>query len=157
MDGRSVTRRLKAVTAALGLAALLLAPADATAGDDAIGMVKASSGQAVIVSGDKTRSAEVGAVIRRHDRLETGADGAIGVTFRDDTRVSLGPRSQLQVSDFEFQPRQRRFAFVARLIRGSMMYASGLIAKRAPASVAVVTPVGTIGVSGTRLLIDIAP
>jgi hypothetical protein len=157
MDGPSVTRRLKAVTAALGLAALLLASSGAAAGDDAIGMVKASSGHAVIVSGDRTRNAEVGALIRRHDRLETGADGAVGVTFRDDTRLSLGPRSRLQLSNFEFQPRERRFAFVANLVQGSMMYVSGLIAKRAPAAVAVVTPVGTIGVSGTRLLIDIAP
>jgi hypothetical protein len=157
MDGRWIMRRLNASTVALGFAALLFAPFGAFAGDDAIGMVKASSGHAFIISGNAWRNAAVGALIRRHDRLETGVDGAVGVTFRDDTRLSLGPHSQLKLSTYQFQPRQRHFAFVATLMRGSMMYVSGLIAKRAPEAVAVVTPVGTIGVDGTRLLVDIAP
>jgi len=35
------------------------------------------------------------------------------------------------------------------------MFVSGLIAKLSPSSVALQTPVGTLGVRGTRFLVDV--
>lgn len=134
-----------------------LLPQGASADDTAIGMVKSISGRAFIVAGGRARSAAIGVPVYRDDSLETEAGGALGVAFTDNTVLSLGPHSQLTMTDYRFQPRSGKFAFVARLAHGTMMYVSGLIAKLAPDSVAFHTPVGTIGVEGTRFLVDIGP
>jgi len=139
----------------LSLAFSLPLPGAAFADEVQIGTVKTVKGKAYIVSGGQETLATVGAAVRQNDTLKTASDGAVGVTFVDNTTLSLGPKSELAVTSYIFQPRVDKFSFVAQLTKGSFMFVSGLIAKLSPSSVALQTPVGTLGVRGTRFLVDV--
>jgi hypothetical protein len=78
----------------------------------------------------------------------------MGVIFRDDALVSLGPNSQVKIDDFVFQPDKGRFSFLSRLIQGTAAFVSGQIAKLAPDAMQVQTPIATIGVRGTRFAVQ---
>lgn len=135
------------------LAAFL--PRAAFSAEAEIGMVKAVNGHAFIVTAGRPVSARIGMTLHQNDSLETETGGALGVTFIDNTTLSLGPNSLLTVTAYVFEPRARKFAFAATLSKGSMMWASGLMTKLAPDAVALYTPFGTIGVHGTRFLVDV--
>ena len=120
-----------------------------------IGTVKSVSGDVRIARGGQEIKADSGAALQQQDVLKTGADGALGVTFRDNSTVSLGPNTELAVETFVFEPAQKKFGFASRMTRGTAMFVSGAMAKMAPESVSVSTPTSTIGVRGTRFLVEV--
>jgi hypothetical protein len=87
------------------------------------------------------------------DAIETGRDGAVGIILRDDSLVSLGPESALTMKKFQFVPSEGKLGLVARLSRGTLEYVSGIIARLAPESVRFDTPVSTIGIRGTHIVV----
>lgn len=89
------------------------------------------------------------------DTIKTGADGSVGVTFRDNTILSLGPNSVVVIQEFLFAPAQGKLSLVTRLIKGTAAYLFGVIAKLSPQSVRFETPVATVGFRGTKVLVKI--
>ena len=152
--------RLERCLAPLCLSAVLLvglAPAAAAqTRDQTIGVVKTLSGSATLTRADVTGTLRAGASMREGDRIDTGADGSVGVTFRDNTRIALGPRSRVVLARFVFKPADKQYGFGLSLARGTLEYMSGLIAKLAPEAVSIETPTSTIGVRGTRFLARVA-
>jgi hypothetical protein len=90
------------------------------------------------------------------DALRTGADGRIGVTLRDETRISLGPGSEVRLDRFLYSPADGQFGFVLKIVRGIAAYVSGRIAKLSPDAIRLETPTAIVGVRGTRLVIQVA-
>ena len=129
---------------------------EASSEDNVIGRVKTVSGDANIITGNETHPADLGSAVFQGDILETGVDGSLGVVFSDESRISLGPDTSLTVDEYVFEPKQNEGSFLSRMTRGSLLYVSGLIAKIKPESAAVETPVGTIGIRGTRFLVKVA-
>ena len=80
----------------------------------------------------------------------------MGIILRDDSMLSLGPGSSLFLEKFRFAPAARRFGLVSRLSRGTLEYISGLIGKLSPESVRFDTPVSSIGVRGTHIIVKAA-
>ena len=117
----------------------------------AAGRVKVASGEAFIVRGTKNIPAKVGELVYESDSLRTGADGRVGVTLKDDTRVSLGPSSEVRVERFAYAPAEGRLGVVLKFARGVAAYVSGQIAKLAPDAVRLETPAAIVGVRGTSL------
>jgi hypothetical protein len=117
----------------------------------AAGLVKVTSGSAVVVRDGVERPAKIGFPVFASDHLKTGADGLLGLTLKDDTRVSLGPNSELRLDHFEFAPADGRFGLVLKFVRGVAAYVSGRIAKLSPDSVRLETPAAIVGVRGTTL------
>jgi hypothetical protein len=135
---------------------LLLITTGASAQEgDVIGYVKTVSGEAYVQRGDVRVPAEAGTPVYRGDVLHTGAPGALGVTLKDSTRLSLGSDSELTLRQFAFVPSENELGFVARLTRGTLLYVSGVIAKLSADAVSVETPVATIAVRGTRFLVRV--
>ena len=122
-----------------------------------IGRVKVSSGAAFIVRDGAQVPAQVGQTLLEADGLRTGGDGKIGVTLTDDTRLSLGPNSELKLDRFLFTPADSTFGLVVKFVKGAATYVSGRIAKFAPDSVRLETPASIIGVRGTTLAIQVQP
>jgi hypothetical protein len=122
----------------------------------AAGRVKVVSGAAFIVRGATTIPATVGEFVFETDSVRTGPDGRIGITLKDDTRVSLGPDSEVQVNRFSYAPGEGRLALALQFVRGMAGYISGRIAKLAPNAVKLETPAAIVGVRGTSLAIRIA-
>ena len=123
----------------------------------AAGRIKVSSGAAFIVRDGAQLPAQVGQLVYETDGLRTGADGKVGVTLNDDTRLSLGPNSELKLDRFTYAPAESSFGLVLKFVRGAATYVSGRIAKLAPDSIRLETPASIIGVRGTTLAIQVQP
>jgi hypothetical protein len=135
---------------------VFLAP-PAAAEDGRIGTIKTLRGAAQVIAAAGVVAATIGGAVHQNDTLETGTDGAIGVTFIDNTTLSMGATSRITLTKVVFNPDQGDFAFASNIVKGTFMFVSGSIAKLAPQTVQVTTPVSTIGVRGTRFLIKIEP
>jgi hypothetical protein len=121
------------------------------------GRVKVVSGSAFIVRSGETIRAEVGQPVFESDSLRTGEDGSIGVTLDDDTRLSLGPGSEVRLNEFRYAPAQSSVGLAMSFLRGIAVYVSGQIAKLAPDAVRLETPSAIVGVRGTTLAIQVVP
>jgi hypothetical protein len=132
--------------------ALGLALASAASAAEPVGTVKVVRGAGEILRGGEVLSARVNLRLQEGDRLRTGPDGSLGVMLSDDSRLSLGPETELVVDRFLFAPAEGLFGKVLRLLRGTASYVSGKIDRLSPESVRFETPVGTVGVRGTRFL-----
>ena len=119
----------------------------------AAGRIKVSSGSAFVVRGGMQMPARAGDAIFESDVLRTGADGRLGVTLKDDTRVSLGPASEVHVDKFVYAPSEGNLALALKVVRGVAAYVSGRIAKLSPDAVRLETPAAIVGVRGTTLAI----
>jgi len=98
-----------------GVIALVVAAATPVfAQQPAAGRVKLASGSASIVRASGTVPAKVGDVVYESDVLRTGADGKVGITLKDDTRVSLGPSSEVRLDKFVYSPAQGNLALARR-------------------------------------------
>jgi hypothetical protein len=89
------------------------------------------------------------------DVLKTGADGRLGVTLNDDTRVSLGPVSEVRLDRFSYASADGAMQLALRFMRGVAAYVSGRIAKLSPDAVRLETPAAIVGVRGTTLAIRV--
>jgi hypothetical protein len=150
----------KAVSAILLSAVVLLSltvlPTALFAGtQDTIGIVRSVEGKATVTRGGEVFPAVVGTKLQVEDTLMTGADGSMGVILRDNSTLSIGPKSVLSVRKFLFSPADGKLGLLVRLARGSMAYISGLIGKLAPESALFETPVASIGIRGTRFAVKL--
>jgi hypothetical protein len=145
-----------ALLAAVLLAALsTLAPGPAAAAHENIGVVRTSAGSAAITRDGKVLPAPAGTKLLAGDILNTGSDGSIGVILRDNSTLSLGPKSNVVIRDFLFSPAEGKLGLLVRISRGTMAYLSGLIGKLSPESARFETPVATIGIRGTRFAVKV--
>lgn len=122
---------------------------------DLTGFVKTLKGTAVVVRQGQTITVVQGTEVKAGDIVQTDAQSAVGLVFADDTRVSLGPETQMAVDRYLFKPREKQMAFIARVIEGTISFISGQLTKLSPESVQIVVPSGTIGVRGTHVLIKV--
>ncbi len=141
--------------AAIGLV-LLAVPAFAQQ-PSAAGRIKVVSGSAFIVRGGSMIKAEVGQNVLESDTLRTGDDGRLGITLDDDTRLSLGPSSEVRLNAFRYAPAQGSVSLAMSFLKGIAVYVSGQIAKLAPDSVRLETPSAIVGVRGTTLALQVVP
>lgn len=143
-----------AVIAFCVLAVLATAPpAHAQAPPSPAGRVKVATGTTSIVRGTQTLAAAPGTTVFEGDVLRTAADGRLSVMLKDESRLALGPNSELALTRFAYAPSDQQLGLGMRLARGMLSYVSGLIAKLAPESVRLQTPTSIIGVRGTHVLV----
>jgi hypothetical protein len=121
------------------------------------GRIKVASGAAFIVRQGQSIPAQIGQLVFEGDGFRTAADGRIGVTLNDDTRVSVGPGSEIRLDRFLYSPAEGQLGFVLKIVRGLVAYVSGRIAKLSPDSIRFETPSATVGVRGTRIAIRVMP
>jgi hypothetical protein len=141
-----------------GVLAILLAATPALAQQPVLaGHVKTASGSASIVRQNTIVPARPGDPVFATDALRTGADGSVGVTLKDDTRLSLGPSSEVRLERYVYAPGEGGFGMVLSFVRGVAAYVSGRMAKLAPDSIRLETPSAIVGVRGTTLAIRVEP
>lgn len=144
-----------AVFVAPGAQSATAAPSDtAVFGADHVAMFRNVSGKVRVLRGDTTIDASSGTLLKTSDRVVSGPDGAGGVVFRDGTLVTVGPSTEIQIRDYAFEPKDSKFAFGLYLAKGQAIYSSGKIGKLSPESVKVESPTATVGVRGTRFIIN---
>jgi hypothetical protein len=143
-------KQLKQIAVLLMLAAL--APL-ASAAD--VGQVKTSSGGVHIVRNGQELAAPAGTAIQQSDRVVTKADGAVGIAFRDNSLLSLGPDSSLDIGLFSFGAKEKPDALEATLNRGSLSAVSGKIVAKSPEAMKIKTPTTILGVRGTEFFVQV--
>ncbi|MBS1157944.1 MAG: hypothetical protein H6R15_363 [Proteobacteria bacterium] len=125
------------------------------AAEEVAGMVKNSRGLVTIERGGEKMAATVGVPVRVADKLRTGADGAVGITLRDNTLLSAGPNSLISIDKFAFDTTSLAGNMSVGIRRGTLSVASGKIAKQTPESVDFRTPTSVLGVRGTEFAIEV--
>ena len=82
------------------------------------------------------------------DAIRT-AQGKVGITFDDNTKVQVNENSKLVIDDFVYDANKKTGKLALNMALGTVRYASGQIAKNDPQKVALNTPSATISVRGT--------
>lgn len=118
-----------------------------------IGKTKTAKGDVVIVREGKEVPVHIGSGIYRKDTIQTGEGSSVGIIFEDNTILSLGPKSTVVIEEYIFAPEKGVLSMVARILRGTATYLSGIIGKQSPGSVKFHTPDATIGIRGTQFLV----
>jgi len=129
----------------------------ATAVNADIGRVKRAVGDAVVERGERTIVAEPGLALEPSDILVTGSDGAISVTFIDNSRFSAGADSRVSLDRFVFDPTTQEGEFELEVESGSIAMISGQIAKHKSDAMRVRTPSSLLGIRGTRFIVEVKP
>jgi hypothetical protein len=144
-------KRLYGTTAAIAFGAFAALCATSACAD--AGRIKVSSGPVHIERGGQRIAAPVDTVVQPADTIVTGANGSVGVTFIDNTRVSAGPNSVLSINRYQFDQTTHAGTFDATIKRGTLGVISGKMAKASPDAVTVRTASLVMGVRGTEFVV----
>jgi hypothetical protein len=118
-----------------------------------VGHVKVVTGTVHLERVGQRLPGTVGLPVRAADVVMTGPDGSVGITFADDSRLSVGPGSVLAIDRFVFDPTTHAGAFDSTLRRGTLSAVSGKIARQSPDAMRVRTPAAILGVRGTEFVV----
>jgi len=135
------------------LAVLLLVAAPAMAAD--AGLVKVSKGSVRIQRGGTTLAAPVGTAVHTSDVIVTGADGSAGITFTDNSLVSVGPNTVFAIDKYRFDTTTHAGEFEGNLKQGKLAAVSGKMVKQSPESMKIRTPSAVMGVRGTEFVVQV--
>ena len=138
----------KALLLVLGLAA---APAWAAG----VGMVKTSKGTVSVERAGRVLPAPVGTRVEAADIVRTGKDGGVGISFDDQSRMSLGPNSVLAIDRFVFDPTTHAGNFDSTLRKGTLSAISGKLARQSPKAMTVRTRSTILAVRGTEFVVSV--
>jgi len=145
--------RMAAATVLLLALCGLCVPARAAAA--AIAQIKTASGAAFVVRDGNRIAATPGAALYEKDVLETDAGGTIGVTFTDNTVLSLGPNSQAALAQYAFDSSNFKGSMLTDMRSGTLTMVSGDIARSSPGAMKVRTPTAILGVRGTSFAVQV--
>lgn len=84
--------------------------------------------------------------IFQNERIETGPGGAAVILLRDNTKISLGPKSSLVLDEFVFDPMPNKRKVVMNAVSGVFRFVSGNSPSRA---YQVKSGSATLGIRGT--------
>lgn len=142
-----LTSVLLAMTLLTGLSA-------AHAEESQAGTVKRLTGAVVIEREGQRLPASVGMAVLRKDRVITGTPGTVGITLVDDTLLSAGPGTRLELSEVRFDTTTQEGKLWIRLYKGAIHVITGLLARQSPQDVRIETPTAVMGVRGTEFIVE---
>lgn len=145
---------MKRIVAFCFMMAVLL-PCLAMAQEGPIGKIKTAKGEVLAVRGGEVISLDTGDPLYQKDIIQTRAGSSVGIIFEDNTILSLGPKSEIEIDEYVFAPEKGMLSMITRMARGSASYLSGIIGRQAPESVKFHTPTATIGIRGTQFLVKV--
>jgi hypothetical protein len=120
-----------------------------------IGQVKVAKGDVQIQRAGAKVPAKVGMGIQASDVVLTGADGSAGVTFTDNSLVSVGPNSVFSIEKYSFDTTTHAGEFEGSLKKGKLAAVSGKMVKQSPESMKIRTPSAVMGVRGTEFVVQV--
>jgi hypothetical protein len=126
-----------------------------TKADGRIGLVKTYEPTALAIRQGVELKLDIGAEIFKGDTIVTDPNGAIGIIFSDGAVLTLGPSGKLIIEDFLFKPDEKKVSFLSQIFKGSVAFLSGAIGRISPGSVQFKTPTATLGLRGTKVLIEV--
>jgi hypothetical protein len=119
------------------------------AAQEAIGTVSRIQGEASGARGGATRALGLNASVFLNETVSTGAAARLELTFKDNTRLTLGENAKLMLYRYVFNPTAGRGTIRFRVV-GALRFLSGQVSKLARSDVSVTTPVAAVGIRGTE-------
>lgn len=120
-----------------------------------IGQIKNIAGQVFLLRNNNQQPAKAGDLVEEADIITTGANGSVGITLIDNSRLSAGPNSRIELKQFRFNPTTQEGESLTDVRRGTLAIVSGQIAKRSPDGMKVQTPTTILGVRGTTFAVKV--
>jgi len=136
-------------------AAVLLAFAAFSTYADGIGKIKTLSGQVSIERDGKVVTPKAGDTVYQTDKIVTGKDGAVGMLFDDDSRISAGSNSVLALDKFAFDSKTHEGNFDVSMKKGTLSVISGKLTAKTPGALQVKTPAAILAVRGTEFSVKV--
>jgi hypothetical protein len=139
--GHGIRTSLRVVSIFLCFGSIL--PAHAT---ESVGVVTKVVNEAQIDGA----AATAGAPIRMSDRLRTGANARLQVTFRDNSVLTLGEKANVLVDRYVFNPERSKGEILLSATQGAFRFAGGKLKQMSDKKITVKTPVAALAVRGTE-------
>src|SRR5215813_10618614 len=145
---KSLAQILAVAYAIVGVNAGLAAAAE-------IGQIKNTTGDVFLLRNNNQQPAKAGDLVEQADIITTGANGSVGITLIDGTRLSAGPNSRIELKQFRFNPTTQEGESLTAVQRGTLAMVTGQIAKRTPDAMKVQTPTTILGARGTTFAVKV--
>ena len=120
---------------------------------DNVAQFKKVEGAVFVERAGQRFPAQAGSHVQQHDVIATGADGSAGLTFADNSLLSVGNNSTLAIDHFAFDSTTHEGRFDSSLKKGTLAVVSGKIVKQTPGAMTVRTPSAILGARGTEFVV----
>jgi len=120
-----------------------------------IGQIKKATNHVHILRNNAKVPAKAGDLLKSEDTVLTGAGSSVGIAFIDNSRFSMGPNSNIELTKFRFDSTTQKGEFTSRMKRGTLVVISGKIAKYSPNAMRIRTRTSVISVRGTKFLLKV--
>ena len=122
--------------------------------NDQVGQVATLQGIATVWRGSAAPSRlKVSDGIYKKDRLQTGASSSLGVTFDDETTLSLTANAGVVVNEFVYEEGGKGNNAAFNIARGTVAFVASLVARNGDMTIS--TPTATLGIRGTTGVVDV--
>jgi hypothetical protein len=97
-----------------------------------------------------SQAAVSGSPVNMNDRLRTGPDGRLQVTFRDNSVLTLGEKANVVVDRYVYDPAKSKGEILLNATQGAFRFAGGKLKQMNEKKITVATPVAALAVRGTE-------
>jgi hypothetical protein len=136
------------------LAILLLSPAAGMTAER-IGLVKTVQPSATILRQGIETGLQKDSEIFEGDSIFTDSDGSVGITFTDGSMLTLGGNGEVKIDTYLFNLQENKLSFLTQVLKGTVVFISGAINKLAPGAIRFKTPTATLGMRGTKVIVEV--
>jgi hypothetical protein len=129
----------------LPLAILFALQPTASHAQEGIGKATSVRPQADGIRSGNTRALSSGADVYSSETIRTGDSGTADLRFQDSSNLSVGPKSNVRLDKYVYDPNKSAGAVAVQATRGSFRFVTG---SQGGGNYQIKTPYGTLGVRG---------
>ena len=119
-----------------------------------IGSAAAVKNRVEGVSHEQTRTLSAGSAVYSRELIRSGEASIAELVFQDSTKLSVGPKSEVRLDKFVYDPDKGAGKVAIKAGRGAFRFVTGT---QDPRDYEIKTPYATLGVRGTVLEIVVVP
>ncbi|HEY9451922.1 MAG TPA: VCBS domain-containing protein [Bradyrhizobium sp.] len=118
-----------------------------------IGHVTKLNGNATAIRNGVSIILNQGDTVNKGDVVQSGSDSTLGITFIDGTVFGLASNAKMVLNEMVYDPNGSDNKSLLSLVQGTISFVAGATAKKG--DMKVDTPVATMGIRGTAVLVEI--
>ena len=118
-----------------------------------IGHVTKLNGNATAIRNGVSIILNQGDNVNKGDVVQSGSDSTLGITFIDGTVFGLASNAKMVLNEMVYDPNGSDNKSLLSLVQGTISFVAGATAKKG--DMKVDTPVATMGIRGTAVLVEI--
>ena len=118
-----------------------------------IGHVTKLNGNATAIRNGVSIILNQGDTVNKGDVVQSGSDSTLGITFIDGTVFGLSSNAKMVLNEMVYDPNGSDNTSLLSLVQGTISFVAGATAKNG--DMKVDTPVATMGIRGTAVLVEI--